>query len=172
MCCFLSFFLSVLFSGPLTGAKGGEAECSFHLPDHKMGNCIPPFIAYPSFFILSSQTQLPKRKFWPRVHSPRLSNLWAFQWLCLPLAFFLKQKYICRQRIKGTFAERTSLSFWAPLQQKGLVAALRFSSPPCVSLLLILTGSINATSRRSCYWKESLPLTSDMKVEVWFFLVS
>lgn len=111
----------------------------------------PPLLFIRLFLFFLPKPSCLGGKFWPHVHSPRLSNWWAFQRLCLPLAFFLKQKYVCRQRIKGTFAERTSLSFWAPLQQKGSVAALRFSSPACVSSLLILTGSIHAASRRSCY---------------------
>lgn len=104
----------------------------------------------------------------PRKHNPWLSNFLALHKLFLLQAFFLKQKWICRQSIKGSSTEGGSLSFWDSSEQKGSAAALWFSSLTCVSLLF--TEIINSSSRWYRYLKESLPAASDMKVDFYIFL--
>ena len=168
-CCFLSGLPECPIQRTSDKRYGRKSRKLFSSPGPWNGNSIPPFTVYPSFSVPFLPNPAPEEE--RSGHMCVAPDSPASQRLCLPLAFFLKQKQINGQRVTGTFAERTSVRVWAPWLQKGSVAASLFSSPPCVSLLLTLTGSINATCRRSCYWKESLPPTSDMQVEACSSLV-
>lgn len=159
----LSFFLSVLFSQLLTGVRR-KRRMFFSSWTIKWAILFPPLL-----FIRLFYSFFPNPAAWEEVtaacaHSPRLSNWWAFQWLCLPR--FLPEAKVCLQTEDWALLLRELL--WA----SGLLAAERLSCcfAVFISCLCFLTIDRKhpCTSRQSCSWKESLPPTSGA-VEVCFF---
>lgn len=97
----------------------------------KTGNYISPFIVFCLFLHLSSQTQLLKRRDKNHASITPDSNFLALHRLFLLQAFFLKQKWICRQSIKCSWTKGGFLSSWDSSEQKGSAAPLWFSSLTC-----------------------------------------
>lgn len=126
-------------------------------------------------FSLSSQIPLISN-INPHVRYLELSKFWVLHRLFLLQTFFLEWKSICRQTKKCGFAQESSLSFWYPLEQKGSVAVLWFSSLTCVSLLF--TDILDFSSGWHYYLKGSflyfrceswiLPILPWLCVEGWW----